>query len=67
MSVVLLRHASAGDRDAWDGDDRLRPLDEQGYGQALAAGRLVDREPDRRAAARAAWPKVWRKLARAGR
>ena len=36
MSVVLLRHASAGDRSAWSGDDRLRPLDEDGYAQALA-------------------------------
>lgn len=45
MSVVLLRHASAGDRDAWEGDDRLRPLDKKGRKQAdkvrdrlLAAG-----------------------------
>jgi 8-oxo-dGTP diphosphatase len=36
MSVILLRHASAGDRDAWDGDDRLRPLDDEGYDQAIA-------------------------------
>jgi phosphohistidine phosphatase SixA len=40
MSVILLRHASAGDRDAWVGDDRLRPLDERGREQALA---LADR------------------------
>jgi broad specificity phosphatase PhoE len=40
MSVILLRHASAGDRDAWQGDDRLRPLDERGRAQARA---LVDR------------------------
>lgn len=36
MSVVLLRHASAGDRDKWDGDDRLRPLDKRGRAQAKA-------------------------------
>ena len=24
MTVILLRHASTGDRDAWAGDDRLR-------------------------------------------
>jgi 8-oxo-dGTP diphosphatase len=36
MSVVLLRHAHAGDREAWSGDDRLRPLDERGREQALA-------------------------------
>jgi phosphohistidine phosphatase SixA len=36
MSIILLRHASAGDRDTWEGDDRLRPLDERGHAQALA-------------------------------
>jgi phosphohistidine phosphatase SixA len=36
VSVILLRHASAGDRDAWDGDDLLRPLDERGRRQAEA-------------------------------
>jgi phosphohistidine phosphatase SixA len=39
---VLLRHASAGDRDAWVGDDRLRPLDERGRRQALALRELAD-------------------------
>ena len=34
MSVVLLRHASAGKRHEWDGDDLLRPLDERGKHQA---------------------------------
>ena len=36
MTVVLLRHASAGDRLVWSGDDVLRPLDERGRAQALA-------------------------------
>jgi 8-oxo-dGTP diphosphatase len=36
VSVILLRHASAGDRDAWAGDDLLRPLDERGRAQAVA-------------------------------
>jgi 8-oxo-dGTP diphosphatase len=31
---VLLRHASAGDRDHWAGDDWHRPLDEKGRRQA---------------------------------
>jgi 8-oxo-dGTP diphosphatase len=44
VSVLLLRHASAGDRSAWDGDDRLRPLDERGRQQAQA---LRDRLRDR--------------------
>ena len=43
MSVVLLRHASAGDRGTWAGDDLLRPLDERGRRQALALGELADR------------------------
>jgi phosphohistidine phosphatase SixA len=36
MRVILLRHASAGDRSAWTGDDRLRPLDDRGRAQAEA-------------------------------
>lgn len=34
MRVQLVRHASAGDRRRWQGDDRLRPLDETGRRQA---------------------------------
>jgi 8-oxo-dGTP diphosphatase len=34
MSFLLVRHASAGKRKQWSGDDRLRPLDEQGREQA---------------------------------
>jgi 8-oxo-dGTP pyrophosphatase MutT (NUDIX family)/phosphohistidine phosphatase SixA len=36
LAVVLVRHARAGKRDEWDGDDRLRPLDERGVAQARA-------------------------------
>ena len=36
MSVILLRHASAGKREKWTGDDRLRPLDARGRAQAVA-------------------------------
>jgi 8-oxo-dGTP diphosphatase len=39
VTSVLVRHASAGDRDGWDGDDRQRPLDARGRRQAAA---LVD-------------------------
>jgi phosphohistidine phosphatase SixA len=42
MSVVLLRHASAGDRHAWQGDDRLRPLDPKGQRQAEAVVAVLD-------------------------
>ena len=34
--VLLVRHAKAGDRDRWTGDDRLRPLDGRGRRQADA-------------------------------
>jgi 8-oxo-dGTP diphosphatase len=34
VSLILLRHASAGDREKWDADDRLRPLDKRGRKQA---------------------------------
>lgn len=34
MILLLIRHASAGDRDEWTGDDRRRPLDERGRRQA---------------------------------
>lgn len=32
--VVLVRHAKAGKRSLWEGDDRLRPLDQAGRRQA---------------------------------
>jgi phosphohistidine phosphatase SixA len=34
VTVLLVRHASAGKRKSWEGDDRLRPLDERGRRQA---------------------------------
>jgi len=34
MTVYLLRHARAGNRDAWRDDDRLRPLSSRGHLQA---------------------------------
>ena len=39
--LLLLRHASAGDRDDWDGDDRERPLDQKGRAQAAALVRTL--------------------------
>jgi 8-oxo-(d)GTP phosphatase len=46
--LLLVRHASAGERDEWSGDDRLRPLDERGRRQArrlveLLAGHRIER------------------------
>jgi broad specificity phosphatase PhoE len=44
VSLLLLRHVHAGDRDAWTGDDRRRPISATGLRQALA---LVDRYAER--------------------
>ena len=41
MTSVLLRHASAGDRDDWDGDDFHRPLDARGRRQAVELVELL--------------------------
>jgi phosphohistidine phosphatase SixA len=34
VKAVLVRHARAGEREKWTGDDRLRPLDKRGRRQA---------------------------------
>ena len=34
MTVYLVRHAKAGERGVWDGDDQLRPLSGRGHLQA---------------------------------
>jgi 8-oxo-(d)GTP phosphatase len=36
MPLLVIRHARAGHRDDWSGDDRKRPLDERGRRQAAA-------------------------------
>jgi phosphohistidine phosphatase SixA len=41
VTSVLLRHASAGDRDDWDGADLLRPLDWRGRRQAAELVELL--------------------------
>jgi len=41
VTSVLLRHASAGDRDRWDGDDFHRPLDARGRRQAAELVELL--------------------------
>ncbi|MEM8707054.1 MAG: phosphoglycerate mutase family protein [Actinomycetota bacterium] len=40
MPLHLVRHASAGDRSRWGGDDLERPLDERGRDQADAIDRF---------------------------
>ena len=42
-SVLLVRHASAGSRGGWNGDDAARPLDEAGQDQADELVRLLAR------------------------
>ena len=36
MTLLLLRHVHAGDRDGWTGDDRRRPISDRGHRQADA-------------------------------
>lgn len=48
MPVLLIRHAHAGSRKEWAGDDRLRPLSARGETQALVlARRLAEWAPVR--------------------
>jgi 8-oxo-(d)GTP phosphatase len=42
VKVLLVRHAEAGDRGSWVGDDTKRPLDETGWRQAQALVGLFD-------------------------
>ncbi|MGE5333592.1 MAG: phosphohistidine phosphatase SixA [Nitrososphaerota archaeon] len=37
MRIYLMRHGLAGNRDAWQGDDRLRPLTDKGERRIYAA------------------------------
>ncbi|QBI52347.1 NUDIX hydrolase [Streptomonospora litoralis] len=39
--LILLRHASAGDKNSWDDDDLLRPLDSVGRGDAGELSRVL--------------------------
>jgi phosphohistidine phosphatase SixA len=43
--AYLVRHAKAGDRSDWSGDDRLRPLTKSGQRQAEALAKMLDGEP----------------------
>lgn len=48
MPILLVRHATAGKRGTWEGDDRLRPLDERGRRQAAGLVVQLGRfEPER--------------------
>jgi len=53
-------------QDAVVASERLRELASRGSAeQAVAAGRLIEREGGRRAEARSAWPKAWKRLRKA--
>lgn len=43
MTLLLVRHASAGSRQTWDGDDRERPLDPRGEAQSRNLVALLKR------------------------
>ena len=45
MTVYLIRHAHAGDRGGWPGDDRLRPLSPRGFEQAERIAKALGDEP----------------------
>lgn len=43
MPLLVVRHALAGHQSEWEGDDRLRPLDEKGRRQAAELPALLAR------------------------
>jgi phosphohistidine phosphatase SixA len=43
VPLLVVRHARAGKRKEWQGDDRLRPLDERGRRQADGLPALLER------------------------
>ena len=45
MAIYVVRHAKAGDRAEWEGDDRLRPLTKSGHRQAEELAGWLKKEP----------------------
>ena len=45
MAIYVVRHAKAGDRGGWEGDDRLRPLTKSGDRQAEELAAWLTKEP----------------------
>ena len=45
VPVFIVRHAHAGSRSRWNGDDAARPLSTKGYEQAIAIGNLLGEFP----------------------
>lgn len=48
MTLFVVRHAHAGQRSAWTGDDRIRPLSDRGRMQADGIARLLAEHEPRR-------------------
>ena len=44
MSLYLVRHAKAGSRSEWDGDDLLRPLSKNGWKQSKAIAKHLRKQ-----------------------
>lgn len=47
-SILLLRHGTVGNRNKWEGDDKLRPLDEKGRRQAIEPVDILSHYPIKR-------------------
>jgi 8-oxo-(d)GTP phosphatase len=47
-SILLVRHATAGKREKWEGDDKLRPLDSRGRRQAAELAEMLADYPVKR-------------------
>lgn len=45
LRIFLVRHAEAGERATWQGDDRLRPLTPRGRRQAVGIADALDGQP----------------------
>jgi phosphohistidine phosphatase SixA len=45
VAAFVVRHAKAGDREAWEGDDRLRPLTKSGRRQAEGLVEVLKGQP----------------------
>lgn len=49
MTLYVVRHAQAGRRSEWTGDDRTRPLSDRGELQAKGIATTIDQDRDRSA------------------
>jgi 8-oxo-dGTP diphosphatase len=45
MAIFVVRHAKAGERASWDGDDTVRPLSKRGWAQATAIADRLQAAP----------------------